>query len=71
MTRPQYAWWTLPKHEVSDKGQPEKCDCFGGFCARQWCPSKRRVHDALRADQRYRQLQAITDEIQELGDDDR
>ena len=70
-TRPGYAWWTLPKGEVSDKQQPEPCDCFGGFCARQWCPSKRRLHDLLRSDHRYEGLRGLTTEIQELADDDR
>lgn len=69
---PRYAWWTLPKDAVSDKIQPEPCDCVGGYCFRQWCPDKRRVHDALRLDPRYVRLCGLNDpENGEMADDDR
>ncbi len=73
MARPRYAHWVLPKDEVSDKVQPEPCDCFGGYCLRQWCCSKRRVHDALRLDARFVKLCELSrgGENGELADDDR
>lgn len=64
--------WALARDEVSTQVRPEWCSCLGGYCMRQWCPDKRRVHDALRLDPRFVRLVNLDPERpMELDDDDR